>query len=182
MNPAEETLMFRTLCLLGWLLAMSSLPPLRAQTAPVPPPEAQQFDSWIGEWEVFGPRGNLVGHRKIEMVAGGFALLENWTATTGNTGRSLNSYNRANGQWQQSYVGSAGRTTEYKGGLIDSKMVLVAEQIGSNGISFLVRGTWRPNPDGTVFQQFENPTDGGKTWQDGFAGLYKRCGTAAENS
>ena len=158
------------------LLTLSAFIPLRAQTAPaapVPPPESHQFDFWIGEWEVYGPQGRLVGHNKIEVVSGGFALLENWSAVGGNSGKSINNYKRATKQWQQYWVGSGGITTEYKGGLVDGKMVLVAEQLVPNRTSYFVRCTWTPNADGSVLQQFENSNDGGKTWTAGFAGLYK---------
>lgn len=168
--------LLRDIVLLGALALTAAL---RAQNTaaaspPVPPPEAHQFDFWIGEWEVYGPQGNLAGHNKVEIVAGGFALLENWEAITGNTGKSLSSYKRTTKQWQQYYVGSGGRTTEYKGGLVDGKMVMVAEQPGPNGTASLIRGTWTPKADGTVLQQFETSPDGGKTWQPGFVGLYRR--------
>ncbi|MGH9651831.1 MAG: hypothetical protein ACRD3I_15365 [Terriglobales bacterium] len=143
----------------------------------MPGPEAHQFDFWIGDWEVFNSQGQLIAHNKIEVVAGGFALLENWEvlpALGGATGKSLNSYKRTTRQWQQYWVGSGGRTTEYKGGLVDGKMVMVAEQVQASGTTFLTRGTWTPNADGTVRQQFENSNDGGKTWQPGFDGLYRR--------
>ncbi len=162
-------------------LTAAGLAQTAAPVSPPPPlvpgPEAHQFDFWIGDWEVFNSQGQLIAHNKIEVVAGGFALLENWKvlpALGGGTGKSLNSYRRATKQWQQYWVGSGGRTTEYKGGLVDGRMVMVAEQVQANGAIFLTRGTWTPNADGTVRQQFENSNDGGKTWQPGFDGLYRR--------
>ncbi len=155
----------------------ASATPAAPPVAPVPPPEAHQFDFWLGDWEVFGPKGRMIAHSKIESVSGGFALLENWNvapALGGSSGKSLNSYNPVTKQWQQYWVGSGGLTTEYKGGLVDGKMVLVAEQTRLNAPTTHTRATWTPNADGSVTQQFESSSDGGKTWQPGFVGLYKR--------
>lgn len=171
-------------CLYGVLLLVL-LSPLGAQQAapttppvqpPAPPPVNREFDFWIGEWDVF-QNGTAVkiGDSKIEAVSGGHALLEHWSSSRASqTGKSLTSFNRATQQWQQYYVGSFGRTTEYKGALVDGKIVLVAEITLPNGTKALNRGTWTPNPDGSVRQQFETSSDGGRTWQAGFDGLYRR--------
>src|SRR5262249_39373587 len=92
-----------------WLflfLAMS----LSAQTPtpPAPPPEAKQFDFWIGDWEVTNPAGKIAGTSRIESMAGGRGLLENWTGASGYTGKSLNAWNGKLKQWQQFWVGSDG--------------------------------------------------------------------------
>src|SRR5690349_15545540 len=55
---------------------------LSAQVPPAPPPlppEARQFDFWVGEWNVTNPAGKAAGQSKIESIAGGAGLLENWT-------------------------------------------------------------------------------------------------------
>jgi len=143
---------------------------------PAPPPVNREFDFWIGEWDVF-QNGTAVkiGDSKIEAVSGGHALLEHWSSTRApQTGKSLSSYNRTTQQWQQYYVGSFGRTTEYKGALVDGKIVMTAEVTLPNGTKTLNRGIWTPNADGSVRQQFESSNDGGQTWQAGFDGLYKR--------
>jgi hypothetical protein len=36
------------------------------------------------------------------------------------------------------------------------------------------RITWTPNPDGSVRQHWEQSTDGGKSWQTAFDGLYRK--------
>jgi len=40
----------------------------------------------------------------------------------------------------------------------------------------LQRIRWRPDPDRGVFQQWEQSSDGGKTWQTRFEGSYRRKG------
>jgi hypothetical protein len=154
-------------------LLMNAAP---AQT-PVPaaaPPEARQFDFWIGDWEVFNPAGQKIGVNRIELVAGGYALLENWTDVRGASGKSLNSYKRRTKQWQQYWVGSGGQTAEYKGGLVDGKMVMIADVADAQGRPSLTRGIWTPNADGTVTQVFETSNDQGLTWTNVFTGHYRK--------
>jgi hypothetical protein len=149
---------------------------LFAQTpppAPPLPPEARQFDFWIGEWEVTNPAGKVAGRSSIELVAGGAGVLENWTGATGYTGRSLNAWNAAKKQWQQYWVGSDGGVLELAGGIAEGRMVLSAER-EVRGQRRLERITWTPNADGTVRQHWEQSIDGGKTWTTAFDGLYRK--------
>lgn len=158
---------------LSFLLILS----LPAQTPPPPaplPPEARQFDFWVGEWEVTNPAGKLAGRSKIESIAGGAALLENWTgANAGFTGKSLNAYNPARKQWQQFWVGSDGGILELVGGLVEGRMILSAEH-AVKGVRTIERITWTPNADGTVRQHWEQSVDGGRTWKTAFDGLYRK--------
>lgn len=145
-----------------------------AQTPPpAPPPESRQFDFWLGEWEVTNPAGKLTGTNKIESIAAGAGLLENWTGATGFTGRSLNAWNAARKQWQQYWVGSDGGVLELVGGIVEGRMVLSAER-EVRGQRRFERITWTPHADGTVRQHWEQSTDGGKTWTTAFDGLYRK--------
>lgn len=148
---------------------------LSAQTPPPLPPEARQFDFWIGEWEVTNPAGGLTGVNKIELVAGGAGLLEQWSGASGYSGRSLNAWNAAKKQWQQYWIGSDGGVLELSGGLVDGRMVLSGEH-EARGTRRVEKITWTPNPDGTVRQHWERSVDAGKTWTTAFDGLYRRKG------
>jgi hypothetical protein len=72
---------------LGSLLLMN----LSAQTPPAPPPlppEARQFDFWVGDWEVTNPAGKAAGRSRIESIATGAGILENWTGAGATPGRA----------------------------------------------------------------------------------------------
>lgn len=157
---------------LGLLLLLAGNAP--AQTPPLaPPPEARQFDFWVGEWDVINPAGKLVGTSRIERVAASAGLLESWTGAGGYTGRSLNAWNAAKKQWQQFWVGSDGGVLELSGGLVEGRMVLAAtHEVG--GRPRTERITWTPNADGTVRQHWEQSADGGKSWMTAFDGLYRK--------
>lgn len=159
---------------------------IRAQTPPAVPPAPpavnHEFDFWLGDWEVRDPQGKPAGTNRIESVSGGHGLLENWqgapppgspAGANGGNGKSLNAYNRAKQQWQQFWIGSGGGVLELTGGLVDRKMVLTGEH-DVRGRQVVERITWTPNPDGSVRQLWEQSTDGRKTWQVAFDGLYTR--------
>ena len=149
---------------------------LSAQTPPPPAPlpaEARQFDFWVGEWIVTNPAGKAAGQSKIESIAGGAGLLENWTGAGNYTGKSLNAYNAAKKQWQQYWVGSDGGVLELVGGIVDGRMVLSARH-DVKGKPVIERITWTPNTDGSVRQHWEQSGDDGKTWTTAFDGLYRK--------
>lgn len=160
-------------CFIAFALVVASF----AQTPlPAPPPEARQFDFWVGEWEVFGPKGKKQGDSRIESISGGWGLLENWTGGGGYTGKSLNTWLPVKKQWRQSWVGT-GDALELTGGLNDKgEMVLAGRSVGSDGKETIERITWTPNTDGTVRQHWQQSTDGGATWTTAFDGLYKKKG------
>jgi hypothetical protein len=159
-----------SLCLLLLLAAG-----LSAQPAPPPlPPEARQFDFWLGDWEVFAPNGQKAGDNRIESMAGGWGLLENWTGVSGYTGKSLNTWFPDKRQWQQFWIGVGG-ALELSGGLnAKGEMVLGGRTTAIDGKETLQRITWTPHPDGTVRQHWEQSADGGTTWTTAFDGIYRR--------
>lgn len=162
----------RLISLLLLATAVSAQQP--AAQPPAPPAESAQFDFWVGEWEVTGKAGKVVGHSRIEKMAGGWGLLENWESP-GAPGKSLNAWNLAQKCWQQFWVGSGGGILELRGGLdAQGRMVLQGESPSPRGGTQLNRITWTPNPDGTVRQFWETSADAGATWQPSFDGLYRR--------
>jgi hypothetical protein len=160
---------------LASLFALLLAATMTAQTPlPPPPPEARQFDFWVGEWEVFTPTGKKAGESRIESMAAGWGMLENWSGNGGYEGKSLNTWMPRKQQWQQFWVGADG-ALELSGGLNDKgEMVLSGRQSAPDGKETLQRITWTPHPDGTVRQHWEQSTDAGTTWTTAFDGLYRK--------
>ena len=154
--------------------AQQSAPAPKPPAPPPPPAESRQFDFWLGEWEVTGPKGKVVGRSRIEKIASGWGLLENWESA-GAPGKSLNAWNPAKKCWQQFWVGSGGGILELRGGLdAQGRMVMQGESPNPAGPgTVLNRITWTPNADGTVRQAWDISTDAGATWQLSFDGLYR---------
>ena len=150
-----------------------------ASTTPLPPAvsaETRQFDFWLGEWNVTTLDGKPAGTNRIESVAGGRALLENWVgdpAAGNGMGKSLNAWNADKKQWQQFWVGSGGGVLELAGSLVGPSMVLRGDhEVG--GRRTLERITWTPQADDSVRQLWEQSTDGGQTWSVAFDGHYAK--------
>jgi hypothetical protein len=150
-----------------------------AQTAPAstPPacaaPEFAQFDFWVGQWDVHGPKGNPVGTNFISREHGGCVVLERWSGAGGSTGSSFNIYTPATKKWHQIWVDAAGTLLQLEGEFRDGSMRLEGTGLTPKG-PMLNRITWTPRPDGTIRQYWEISTDAGKTWQASFDGLYRR--------
>ena len=157
-------------------ITLPAQPPTPPAAPPPPAPINHDFDFWLGEWNVTTPDGKPAGTNRVESVAGGHGLLENWTgdpAVGGGNGKSLNCYNPARRQWQQFWIGSGGGMLELAGGLHDGSMVLTGQHLG-RGQPILEHISWTPNADGTVRQFWEQSRDAGKTWQPVFDGLYRK--------
>jgi len=143
------------------------------QSPPSVPPEARQFDFWLGHWEV-SANGKVVGHNHIELIHGGRVVHESYTTPGAYAGNSYNSYNAGAKRWEQFWVDNGGTVLHLKGGLnAAGQMVLSGERIAAEGQTVLDRITWTPNEDGTVRQHWEVSSDGGESWQDAFDGVYR---------
>lgn len=164
----------------GGLLLSSAVACAWAQGSP--PQESHQFDFWLGQWDVSDPKGQPAGKSRIESIGEGAGILENWTDSSGTTGKSLNVYNVRKKCWQQFWVGNGTPVLELSGGLVDSSMVLTGARKGRTGATITDRITWTPNPDGSVSQHWESSADGGKTWSDNFVGVYRRAGAPSPPS
>lgn len=124
---------------------------------------------------MFTPDGKKAGENRIERMAGGWGLLENWSSANpaGGDGKSLNSWHPTRKQWKQFWVG-AGGIIELTGGIQDGSMVLTGEGRKRDGGKLLNRITWTPKADGTVRQHWEQSGDDGQTWTTAFDGHYRR--------
>ncbi len=149
-----------------------------AQPQPPPPacavPEHHQFDFWIGEWNVTTPDGKPAGTNRIERIAGGCGLLENWTGAKGGVGNSLNFYSPDDRKWHQTWVGTGGSFLFLEGAFENGAMTMTGRTKTAEGGAQLERITWTPQEGGIVKQHWQQSTDDGKTWADAFVGLYKK--------
>lgn len=176
---------FKLTCAAAALTSILATPSLAWQdqtpAAPATPPctlddNFRAFDFWVGDWEVSTwPGGGAIGgHNKISPVEGGCALEERWTNSSGGTGRSLNYYNPNTGKWRQLWV-AGGYSIDIEGGLKDGAMALegtIHYYAQKNSVPF--KGTWTPQPDGSVRQFFEQYNPETKEWTIWFDGKYVR--------
>ena len=152
------------------------VPSAAVHAAPCEAAEFHQFDFWIGDWDVTGPKGNTVGTNTIDRPLGGCVLQEHWVGTSGSRGSSLNIYDATRKQWHQTWVDNQGTLLLLDGSYADGKMVLSGPGVNATGAAIVNRITWQRehgDPD-RVRQTWETSSDGGKTWQTVFDGLYAR--------
>jgi len=135
--------------------------------------EHRQFDFWLGEWNVYGPKGGLAGVNRITSEYGGCVLHEHYTTSSGFEGESLNSYDPGRKVWHQTWVDNSGTLLLIEGGLRDGSMVLEGQNTGADGKATQNRITWTPNADGSVRQHWET-TDGQGGWTTVFDGKYTK--------
>ena len=122
-------------------------------------PRSQDFNFWIGEWDVYATRTKtLVGHSIVQAISGGCGLLENWTSATNHTGKSVNYYDPAAGKWEQDWVGSAGDLQhylngEYKDGAMhfSYKKIVQGQPVSGNFMFY--------NIDKDTVRQYQDITD-----------------------
>lgn len=134
-------------------------------------PKYNEFDFWIGSWEVYGLNGKLAGTSKISKILDNCVLLEEWTSAAAQrglifSGKSYNSYNVATKQWQQNWVDNTGGSTEYLTGYYENEAMhfLSRPFPNKNGSMSIRKLTFFKLKDGKVRQVGEISTDEGKSW------------------
>jgi len=174
------------------LLALGLCPLLAFASDPAPatPPAApkpgaacvaghfREFDFWVGQWDVYGPKGKLVGHSRIEKILGDCVIAEHWQGSGGSDGKSHNIYDALKQRWSQYWVDNSGMVLELHGGIEQGSMVLKGTSAAANGAAAAVqRITWTPQSDGRVRQLWETSTDNGTSWTTAFDGWYQTAGS-----
>lgn len=165
--------MTRALLLACFLLAVPATAP--AQTTHDCSQEPfRRFDFWVGEWDVFNPRGQLAGSNTISKVYADCALREEWAGRGPHRGSSYNFYDPSTERWYQTWVDNGGNPLRLEGGLNPEGSMVLQSAPGSTPLH---RITWTPLEDGAVRQHWEVSTDGGETWSTSFDGRYVPKGT-----
>lgn len=61
-----------------------------------------EFDFWLGDWQVTSEVDDIVRFNTISKVNNGCTILEEYTSPSGYVGKSLNIYDQQTKQWHQS--------------------------------------------------------------------------------
>lgn len=154
---------------------------------PVPPavppskctlPVHDEFDFWIGEWEVYmtAKPEQMIGASSVDKAYNNCAVRESWKPFTMLEGASLNTWDKHKRVWRQIWVDADNSLVDFEGGMTDGKMVLTGLWRGlfGEGKDALMRMTYAPLPGRSVRQIVETSTDRGKTWQPAFDYTYRR--------
>ncbi len=134
----------------------------------------RQLDFWVGEWEVLGPKGKVVGRSSVQLILNDCVVFENWTGASGYTGKSFNLYDTQARRWKQFWVDDRGGSLEFTGEFKDGAMRYTGQSKAQDGKPVLDRLTFFPLAEGRVRQLWEQSPDQGKTWNTVFDGTYIR--------
>ena len=147
-------------------------------------PRYNEFDFWVGEWDVYNAQGQKVGENIIEKDLNGCRIVENWSSGFGGFGKSINYYDPGSGKWKQNWVDAGGGVVWYEGEVIDGAMHFTGENASIDGVKKLSKVILKPIDGGKVHHVIEHSTDDGKTWTPYFDGTYvpKESPAAAKSS
>lgn len=140
-----------------------------------------QFDFWIGEWNVYAKNGKLAGTSKITEILDNCVILEEWISSGTQqglqfSGKSFNSYNALTKQWQQNWVDNTGGTTEYLIGFFSNNVMQFESRpfLSTNNVLSIRRLSFFKLEKNKVRQLGEISSDEGKTWKVEFDLEYRK--------
>jgi hypothetical protein len=139
-------------------------------------PEFDQFDFWLGQWEVRTPDGALAGHNSVTREQGGCQVREQWESASGATGTSTSFYLPSRDQWRQIWVGSNGTLIDMSGQFIDGEMQMEGTiEYAERGRVVAFRANWSVNSDGSIVRQKMEEFDvANARWNLWFDGFYRK--------
>jgi len=137
--------------------------------------ETDQFDFWVGHWEVRGPDGTLLGYSTVTREEGNCAIREQWDGNAGSSGASLSVYLPSRDQWRQVWVGSGGTHIDMVGSFVDGEMRMegtIEYYDPEDVVAF--RSVWSQGAGGRVRQRMEQFDLVTQVWELWFDGFYRR--------
>ena len=128
----------------------------------------QQFDFWVGEWDLTWADGGR-GHNSISHILDGKIIQESFTSIQSDDtppfqGLSVSAYNANNNQWRQTWVDNQGVYLDFVGGWADGRMVLQREAT-IQGKTIQQRMVWADVTADSIEWSWERSEDDGQTWQ-----------------
>lgn len=133
-----------------------------------------QFDFWLGEWNVFDKNDKKVGENTIVELHDNCLIQENWVSES-MTGSSYNYFNPADSSWNQVWIDNVGSSLILKGSYMDGKMILKSELLTGKKIDFYYNQiTWEKSDDGSVIQIWDTFDKEDQFIANIFTGIYRK--------
>lgn len=147
----------------------------QTQKAPCDTDKHNEFNFWVGDWNVYDVNGKLIGTNQILKMQSNCVMQENWESKVSpSKGTSYNYVNLTDKTWNQVWVDNSGFSLELKGNLQGKSMVLQSLLVKGQKGDYYNRVTWTPNTDGSVTQLWEYISTEGKVVAEAFKGIYKK--------
>lgn len=138
-------------------------------------PEAQKFNFWVGEWQVFNAQGTVVGESKIVKLLSDAVILENWFGASGFEGKSFNHFHMESGKWIQYWVDQGSGRIYFEGNFDETQNAMVLNELDLNDAGKPQRrlSFFNLSPD-SVRQFSQLSSDSGQTWSVEYDFMYVR--------
>jgi hypothetical protein len=140
--------------------------------------EADQFDFWLGEWDLewTDKDGNVqTASNKVEKILGSCVVKENFDASQsiGFIGKSYSVYVPWEKIWKQTWVDNSGGYLDFTGGFENDQMILSrTAKVGDK--VFMQRMIFYDITSDSFMWNWEGSKDEGETWQLQWQLHYKR--------
>ena len=134
--------------------------------------ENQQFDFWLGEWDVFSEE-KLIASSRIEKIVDGHIILENYEQE-GYSGKSINYYDNHLEKWRQNWVDSVGTVGDFTGECKDDIMRFEGESHLKDGRKIIRLMIISRINENEVRQYSERSDDDGQSWKVAYNFIYRR--------
>jgi hypothetical protein len=123
----------------------------------------------VGEWDV-EVAGKRVARSSVQLILADCVIFENyWRLDNTYAGKSFSMWDRTRKQWEQNYVDSSGSSSHWLGTLENDRLVFY-DRTGKA----IQRMTYTKEGADRVRQTIDVSSDGEKTWNTGFDGMYVR--------
>jgi len=134
----------------------------------------QQFDFWVGEWDVYDAHEDtLLGQSDVKQILNSCAIEESWNSIAGFKGKSFNTYHPADSTWNRVWVDMSGVTYHFSGGLENGAMHLAGSTM-MNGKEVWFNLTFTPNKKEKTVRQIWKLTYDKENWATLFDGIYRK--------
>ncbi len=159
---------FLIACFLFWI------PLLCLAQSPCASTAHDEFDFWLGDWEVYQTEADtLVGRNSITKTLNGCVVEEHWKSLGGFEGKSFNTYDTVQKTWHQTWVDVGGNTFQFSGKLVEGNMVMTGKGT-TGGKTYAFEMTYYPQENGDVRQVWKANEEGKTEWATWFDGMYKK--------
>lgn len=162
------------------MLSILFLLPWSIQAASCEEEYYQQFDFWLGEWDVYANDGKLVGHNSIKKSHGDCVITEHYVAKSGYSGESLNIYDKSTKQWHQTWVDNTGLLLKIAGRWNGQAMIMQGEKLAKGKAKVIHKIKWTKKSSDMVHQEWSISKDKGQHWETLFYGVYKKAASSVQ--
>lgn len=157
------------------LFTLTNIQSQNNRKVPCSTKEYKQFNFWIGNWNVYNIKNQLIGTNKVVKMPNACAIQENWSSTSGaSKGTSYNYYNTKDKSWNQLWIDNAGGSLVLKGGYKNNQMIMKSSLLQGKKGKYYNKLTFTKKNDGSIIQVWELIDANNKVLKELFRGIYKK--------